>query len=70
MDIEWAKDGIEHHLLYIVQARPETIYSRQKEMDMVIHYKLVEGTHHLLVKGLRGIGQKIAQEARISKRYS
>jgi pyruvate,water dikinase len=30
MDIEWAKDG-ENGLLYIVQARPETVRSRQTE---------------------------------------
>ncbi len=66
MDIEWAKDGIDHHI-YIVQARPETIYSLQKEMDMLIDYKLVDGAHHLLVKGL-SIGQKIARgKARILK---
>ncbi len=66
MDIEWAKDGLDQHL-YIVQARPETIYSRQKDTDMLIHYKLEDGTHHLLVKGL-SIGQKIARgKARILK---
>ena len=55
MDIEWAKDGLDQ-LLYIVQARPETIYSRRKAMDMLIHYKLDDGTRHLLSKGL-SIGQ-------------
>jgi len=30
MDIEWAKDGITGKL-YIVQARPETVRSRQKQ---------------------------------------
>ena len=30
MDIEWAKDGITNEL-FVVQARPETVRSRQKE---------------------------------------
>lgn len=31
MDFEWAKDGVTHSL-YIIQARPETIHSRKKEV--------------------------------------
>ncbi len=66
MDIEWAKDGIDEQL-YIVQARPETVYSRQKDMDMLVHYKLEEGPCHLLTKGL-SIGHGIARgKARILK---
>jgi len=30
MDIEWAKDGVDHEL-YIIQARPETIYRGEKK---------------------------------------
>jgi pyruvate,water dikinase len=33
MDFEWAKDG-ENHQLYIIQARPETVHSRQKELQI------------------------------------
>ena len=31
MDMEWAKDGLDGHI-YIVQARPETVESRKKEV--------------------------------------
>lgn len=31
MDVEWAIDGLTNEL-YIVQARPETIHSRKKEI--------------------------------------
>ncbi|MGZ3873329.1 MAG: phosphoenolpyruvate synthase [Mucilaginibacter sp.] len=31
MDFEWAKDGINHQL-YLIQARPETVHSREKEL--------------------------------------
>jgi pyruvate,water dikinase len=33
MDIEWAKDGINHQL-YIVQARPETVHGRLKKLTV------------------------------------
>jgi pyruvate,water dikinase len=66
MDIEWAKDGIDQHL-YIVQARPETVYSRHKDIDTLVHYRLHEGSHHLLTKGL-SIGHSVARgKARILK---
>lgn len=60
MDIEWAKDGIDQHL-YILQARPETVYSQKKWADMIIHYELKEklDPEDILTKGL-SIGQKIA----------
>ena len=41
MDIEWAKDGIDNQL-YIVQARPETVYSQHIWQDLLITYKLKE----------------------------
>lgn len=34
MDIEWAKDGNDGQL-YIVQARPETVFSRKKSMPLI-----------------------------------
>lgn len=40
MDFEWAKDGIGHQL-YILQARPETIHSRNK-LPQLIRYQLQE----------------------------
>ncbi|MCR8560786.1 phosphoenolpyruvate synthase [Mucilaginibacter sp. BJC16-A38] len=33
MDFEWAKDGINHQL-YIIQARPETVHSRKKTIQV------------------------------------
>ena len=59
MDIEWAKDGIDNEL-YILQARPETIYGQLQKADTLVHYKLTETpSPHPLVTGL-SIGQKIA----------
>lgn len=55
MDIEWAKDGIDGKL-YIVQARPETVRSREDSNSME-RYQL-EGTAPIVVEG-RAIGHKI-----------
>ena len=55
MDIEWAKDGIDGKL-YIVQARPETIYSRHKEN--IIERFVLHNRADILVKG-RAIGNHI-----------
>ena len=70
MDIEWAKDGIDNEL-YIVQARPETIYGRQNQAGTLVRYNLKEiPSSHPLVTGL-SIGQKIASgKARILKDIS
>lgn len=38
MDFEWAKDGINHQL-YIIQARPETVHSQEKALQ-VKSYKI------------------------------
>ena len=56
MDIEWGKDGIDGWL-YILQARPETVKSQQKEGDAVSVFRLME-TGKLLATG-RAVGQKI-----------
>ena len=56
MDIEWAKDGLDHKL-YIVQARPETV-SSQRETTSIESYVL-EGSGELLSEG-RSVGEKIA----------
>jgi pyruvate,water dikinase len=56
MDIEWAKDG-ETGQLFIVQARPETVQSRQKASTLK-NYKLSE-RGNVLVSGI-SIGQSIA----------
>ena len=55
MDIEWALDGVDGKI-YIVQARPETVKSRQSSQN-IERYKLLE-TSDILVEG-RAIGQKI-----------
>lgn len=55
MDIEWAKDG-DDGKIYIVQARPETVKSRQRA-TMVERYLLQERAE-VLCEG-RSIGQRI-----------
>lgn len=68
MDVEWAKDGIDKKI-YIVQARPETVYSQKKEKDVLISYHLKKNSSNLpvIATGL-SIGQKIAYgPARILK---
>ncbi len=55
MDIEWAKDGIDG-LLYIVQARPETVQSR-RHSNRVERYALCE-RGPVLCEG-RSIGHRI-----------
>ncbi|MEX2481546.1 MAG: phosphoenolpyruvate synthase [Gammaproteobacteria bacterium] len=54
MDIEWAKDG-EDGQLYIVQARPETVQSRDGQ---VIERWELKGEGEILAEG-RSIGQRI-----------
>lgn len=56
MDIEWGKDGIDGKL-YILQARPETVKSRQSKADVQQKFVLLE-KGEVLVTG-RAIGQKI-----------
>jgi pyruvate,water dikinase len=55
MDIEWGKDGTDD-LLYILQARPETVKSQAKGTPE-LRYKL-KGKSAILAEG-RAIGQKI-----------
>jgi pyruvate,water dikinase len=55
MDIEWGKDGTDG-LLYILQARPETVKSQSKG-TAELRYKL-KGKGAVLAEG-RAIGQKI-----------
>jgi pyruvate,water dikinase len=56
MDIEWAKDGVDG-LIYIVQARPETVASR-KPAGRFESYHLKESGPVLLTG--RAVGEKIA----------
>jgi pyruvate, water dikinase len=56
MDIEWAKDGLTNEL-FILQARPETVRSRENPLS-VKEYKL-EGKGKTLASG-NAVGAKIA----------
>jgi pyruvate,water dikinase len=55
MDIEWAKDGVDGKL-YIVQARPETVRSRE-DMQVIERFQL-KGNAAVVCEG-RAIGHKI-----------
>lgn len=57
MDLEWAKDGLTGEL-YIVQARPETVHGKKK--NLVIEDYVMEKPGKLLAKGA-AIGMKIAE---------
>jgi pyruvate,water dikinase len=64
MDIEWAKDGIDQKL-YIVQARPETVQSRQE--NVIEKYTLKDKATNILAEG-RSIGNRIGSgKARLFK---
>jgi pyruvate, water dikinase len=56
MDIEWAKDGIDG-LLYIVQARPETVVSQCN--SMIMENYVLKGKAEPIVIG-HAVGSKIA----------
>ena len=56
MDIEWAKDGLDGEL-YIVQARPETVVSRQLAQSFQTY--ALKGSAKPVVTG-RAIGERIA----------
>lgn len=56
MDIEWAKDGLSGEL-FIVQARPETVVSREGQ---VIERYLLKGNAKFIVDG-RAVGNRIGQ---------
>ncbi|MDG2393837.1 MAG: phosphoenolpyruvate synthase [Thalassotalea sp.] len=57
MDIEWAKDGLDGKL-YIVQARPETVRSR--ESANVLEQFQLQDKSNVICEG-RSIGQKIGK---------
>ncbi len=63
MDIEWAKDGVDGKL-YIVQARPETVRSRE-DSQSIERFKLKGEASNIVCEG-RAIGHKIgAGEAKV-----
>ncbi|CEG56291.1 phosphoenolpyruvate synthase [Legionella fallonii] len=67
MDIEWAKDGVDGKL-YILQARPETVKSRDNKQ--VLERYTLQKRGSVLAEG-RSIGQRIGQgKARVIKDIS
>ncbi|HVV55033.1 MAG TPA: phosphoenolpyruvate synthase, partial [Mucilaginibacter sp.] len=56
MDFEWAKDGLNHQL-YLIQARPETVHSQKKKIQLETYTLTQKGT--ILTKG-EAVGSKIA----------
>jgi len=63
MDIEWAKDGLDGNI-YILQARPETVYSQRQNFHTITQYELVginarDLANRVLVTG-QSVGEKIA----------
>jgi pyruvate, water dikinase len=58
MDIEWGKDGTTGKI-YILQARPETVKSREQGGKTLVRYRMSE-ISKVLASG-RAIGQKIGQ---------
>lgn len=57
MDIEWAKDGNTGQL-YILQARPETVQSRQQQQCLERY--VLQQKSEVIIQG-RSVGQKIAR---------
>ena len=57
MDIEWAKDGAQGEL-FIVQARPETVHSQQKEKTIETY--VLKDTGPVVITG-QAVGNKIGQ---------
>jgi pyruvate,water dikinase len=55
MDMEWAKDG-DDGLLYMVQARPETVASQKR--GNVLEIYSIKGTGDVLTSG-RSVGEKV-----------
>ena len=56
MDMEWAKDGTDG-LIYIVQARPETVASQQHANALQTY--VLDGSSEVIIEG-RSVGAKIA----------
>lgn len=58
MDVEWAKDGIDG-LLYVVQARPETVHARASHTQMTTYHLNVAAQKPTILLTGYSIGQKI-----------
>ncbi len=57
-DIEWAYDGIDG-LLYILQARPETVHGQKKQGHGSVTYRLKPGQKLTILAKGQSVGQKI-----------
>ena len=58
MDIEWGKDGLDGKL-YVLQARPETVKSRENLQSSLKNYHIK--THSTVLCTGRAVGQKVGQ---------
>ena len=58
MDIEWGRDGVDGKI-YILQARPETVKSRESRAETLRRYRLK--AHSTVLCQGRAIGQKVGQ---------
>ncbi len=58
MDIEWAKDALESKI-YIVQARPETVQSREQNSTSIKKYSLELTSDATVLTQGRAVGEKI-----------
>jgi len=56
IDVEWALDGI-NHAIYIVQTRPETVYSSNQN-NKLVKYKMIDDGN-ILLEGV-SVGNKIS----------
>lgn len=70
MDIEWAQDGDDHHL-YIVQARPETVYgARPADHNTMMIEQLDAGVQPTVLAAGQSIGRHIVHgTARVIQNY-
>ena len=66
LDIEWAIDGLSNEL-YLVQARPETVYSR-KNRDIIHEYHMKANNNKVLLEGV-AVGNKIST-GRVKKMWN
>ncbi len=57
MDVEWAKDGIDN-MLYIVQARPETVHAQEKGLSYT-NYTFTDTSKIKVLAHGQSIGQQI-----------